>query len=297
MTSQRHPKGIPEQLQGTGKSNPLFTCIFLSLRGLLSRLSFFSICLSAAITYSPLAADFFVYYPPHTSKLALFILTVLGLSVSFTMSFLVGIGLATGIAVHPEYSNAWSKGAGALIVEGFGPLHKFGKFCSVVVALGLIANTIAPTYSSGIDFQTLGRYAERVPRVVWNTFGVVIYTACALAGQGHLSEIFTNFLALMGYWVAIWFAIVLEERYIFRLKSGYNWAAWGDRKKLPVGIAATIAFLVGWAGAILCMAQVWYVGPLARLVGEYGADVSICYYFYYFSPLFRKKKKKSCLFL
>lgn len=292
MTSQRHPKGIPEQLQGTGKSNPLFTCIFLSLRGLLSRLSFFSICLSAAITYSPLAADFFVYYPPHTSKLALFILTVLGLSVSFTMSFLVGIGLATGIAVHPEYSNAWSKGAGALIVEGFGPLHKFGKFCSVVVALGLIANTIAPTYSSGIDFQTLGRYAERVPRVVWNTFGVVIYTACALAGQGHLSEIFTNFLALMGYWVAIWFAIVLEERYIFRLKSGYNWAAWGDRKKLPVGIAATIAFLVGWAGAILCMAQVWYVGPLARLVGEYGADVSICYYFYYFSPLFRKKKKK-----
>ncbi|KAL2218931.1 putative nucleoside transporter, partial [Thermoascus aurantiacus ATCC 26904] len=238
-----------------------------------NRLSFFSICLSAAITYSPLAADFFVYYPPHTSKLALFILTVLGLSVSFTMSFLVGIGLATGIAVHPEYSNAWSKGAGALIVEGFGPLHKFGKFCSVVVALGLIANTIAPTYSSGIDFQTLGRYAERVPRVVWNTFGVVIYTACALAGQGHLSEIFTNFLALMGYWVAIWFAIVLEERYIFRPKSGYNWAAWGDRKKLPVGIAATIAFLVGWAGAILCMAQVWYVGPLARLVGEYGADM------------------------
>ncbi|KAL1963698.1 hypothetical protein VTN77DRAFT_7902 [Rasamsonia byssochlamydoides] len=238
-----------------------------------NRLSFFSICLSAAITYAPLAADFFVYYPPDTPKLACFGLTFFGLALSFTMTFLVGIGLASGIAIHPEYSAAWSSGAGALIVEGFGPLHGFGKFCSVIVALGLISNTIPPTYSSGIDFQILGRYAEKVPRIVWNTFGVVIYTVCALAGRGYLSEIFTNFLALMGYWVAIWFAILIEERYLFRRRRGYNWAAWDDPTKLPIGLAAFVAFLVGWAGAILCMAQVWYVGPLARLVGEYGADM------------------------
>ncbi|KAF9885736.1 hypothetical protein FE257_012621 [Aspergillus nanangensis] len=238
-----------------------------------NRLSFFSICLSAAITYAPLAADFFVYYPERTSRRAIFALSFSGLMFSFTMAFLVGIGLASGIATHPEYGAAYSRGAGALIVEGFSPLGGFGKFCSVVVALGLIANTIAPTYSSGVDFQILGSYAERVPRALWNTVGVVIYTVCALAGRSHLSDIFTNFLALMGYWVAIWIAIILEERFIFRLHSGYNWNAWNDRAKLPMGIAAFIAFLVGWAGAILCMAQVWYIGPLARLVGEYGADM------------------------
>lgn len=190
------------------------------------------------------------------------------------MAFLCGIGLASGITSHPEYEAAYNTGAGALIVEGFGPLHGFGKFCSVIVALGLIANTIAPTYSSGVDFQILGRYAEKVPRAIWNTVGVVIYTVCALAGRSNLSEIFTNFLALMGYWVAIWIAIILEERFIFRLRTGYNWHAWCDPSKLPVGIAAFIAFLIGWAGAILCMAQVWYIGPIARLVGDYGADVS-----------------------
>lgn len=242
------------------------------------RLSFFSICLSAAITYSPLAADFFVYYPARTSKPTLFVLTLLGLVMSFTMVLLVGIGLASGITAYPEYAAAWNTGAGALIVEGFGPLHTFGKFCSVVAALGLISNTVAPTYSSSIDFQILGRYAEKVPRIIWNTFGVIIYTVCALAGRGHLSEIFTNFLALMGYWVAIWFAILIEERYIFRRQAGYNWAAWDDPSKLPIGIAAFIAFVVGWVGAILCMAQVWYVGPIARLVGEYGADVSLSLY-------------------
>lgn len=186
-----------------------------------------------------------------------------------------GIGLGSGIAAHPEYAAAYAKGQGALIVEGFGPLHGFGKFCSVVIALGLIANTVPPTYSSSVDFQILGRYAEAVPRVIWNTVGVIIYTACALAGREHLSEIFTNFLALMGYWVAIWFAIVLEEFAIFRRRCGYNWAAWRDPSKLPIGIAGFSAFVVGWVGAILCMAQVWYIGPLAKLVGAYGADVSI----------------------
>ena len=190
------------------------------------------------------------------------------------MALVSGIGLASGISVHPEYSTAYNKGQGALIVEGFGPLHGFGKFCSVVVALGLIANTVAPTYSSGVDFQILGRYAERVPRVIWNTVGVIIYTVCALAGRSNLSEIFTNFLALMGYWVAIWFAIIIEEFLIFRFRSGFNWAAWRDPSKLPIGIASFAAFVVGWVGAILCMAQVWYVGPIARLVSAYGADVS-----------------------
>ncbi|PLB33298.1 purine-cytosine permease family protein [Aspergillus candidus] len=238
-----------------------------------NRLSFFSICLSAAILYSPLAADFFVYYPQRASRTALFSLSLSGLAISFTMAFVAGIGLASGISSHPEYEAAYNKGAGSLIVEGFGPLHGFGKFCSVIVALGLIANTIAPTYSSGVDFQILGCYAERVPRAIWNTIGVIIYVICALVGREYLSEIFTNFLALMGYWAAIWIAIFLEERFIFRRKSGYNWNAWNEPSKLPLGIAGFIAFVVGWVGAILCMAQVWYIGPIAGLVGEYGADM------------------------
>lgn len=190
------------------------------------------------------------------------------------MAFLCGIGLASGITSHTDYAAAYKKGQGALIVQGFSPLSGFGKFCSVIVALGLIANTVAPTYSSGVDFQILGRYAEKVPRVLWNTVAVIIYTVCALAGRENLSAIFTNFLALMGYWVAIWAAILLEERYVFRRSiAAYNWGAWRDPSKLPVGVAGFLAFCVGWVGAILCMAQVWYIGPIAGLVGDYGADV------------------------
>jgi NCS1 nucleoside transporter family len=239
-----------------------------------TRLSFFSLCLAAAITYGGGAADYFVYYPEETPGWKIFSVTMAGLATSFTFAFIVGIGLASGVSKDDTWASALNVSQGALIVEGFRPLGTFGKFCSVIVALGLIQNLIPPTYSSGVDFQILGRYALRVPRVIWNTVGVVIYTVCALAGRAHLAEIFTNFLALMGYWVSIWIAITLEEHLLFRRKVGFNWSTWHQKNKLPIGMAALIAFLVGWAGAILCMAQTWYVGPIARLVGEYGADVS-----------------------
>jgi len=239
-----------------------------------NRISFFSLCLSAAITYAGGAADFFVYYPPSTPRLPLFAVSLLGLVFSFTFALVVGIGLASAIRSNAAYAAAYESGQGNLLVEGFSSLDGFGKFLGVVIALGLIANLIAPTYSSGIDFQILGRAAQKVPRFIWNTFGVIIYTVCALAGRNSLSEIFTNFLALMGYWVAIWIAITVEEQVIFRRRRGYDWTVWNQQDKLPVGIAALVAFLVGWAGAILCMAQVWYIGPIAKEVGEYGADVS-----------------------
>lgn len=179
---------------------------------------------------------------------------------------------------NTQWATAYGISQGALLVEGFAPLGSFGKFCAVIVALGLIANLIPPTYSSGVDFQILGRFAAKVPRVLWNTLGVVIYTVCALAGRDNLAAIFTNFLALMGYWVSIWVAITLEEQFLFRRRRGYDWEAWDDRTKLPIGAAALVAFLVGWVGAVLSMAQVWYIGPIARQVGDYGADVSLSQY-------------------
>ncbi|KAF2726653.1 purine-cytosine permease FCY21 [Polyplosphaeria fusca] len=238
-----------------------------------SRLSFFGLNLAAAITYSGGAADYLAYYPEHTPRWKIFTATMVGLTLSFTFAFVLGIGLASGMLTNTAWEEAYSVSQGALIVEGYKPLGSFGSFCGVIVALGLVANLIPPTYSSGIDAQVLGQMAAMVPRAVWNTVGVVIYTVCALAGRGHLAEIFTNFLALMGYWVSIWIAITLEEHFIFRRKRGFNWANWNEQSKLPIGIAALVAFLVGWVGAILCMAQVWYIGPIAKLVGEFGADM------------------------
>ena len=258
-----------------------------------NRISFLSLTLAAAITYGGEGADYFVYFPPSLSLWSLFVSSLLGLLSSFTFTYLLGIGLASAIPSIPAYSTAYDTSQGALLVAGLTTATSpsgfnvgFGKFLAVLIALGLVANIVAPTYSSGIDFQILARRFQKVPRFVWNTVGVVIYTVCALAGRDHLAEIFTNFLALMGYWVAIWISITVEEQFFFRSRffgfvrgkrgwgKSYKWEDWDKQDRLPLGLAALVAFLVGWAGAILCMAQVWYIGPIAKLVGEYGADVS-----------------------
>lgn len=160
-------------------------------------------------------------------------------------------------------------------MEGYSALGGFGKFCDVIVALGVIANNVPGTYAAALGCQVLDRYGQMVPRYIWVCVVVLIYFVCAIAGRGHLFVIFQNFLALMGYWIVIFVSIVLEEPLIFRPNRGFDWSAWENEKYLPSGAAALAAFLIGWVGAIIGMSQVWYVGPVAKLVGGIGADIGI----------------------
>jgi purine-cytosine permease-like protein len=150
-----------------------------------------------------------------------------------------------------------------------------GKFCAVIIALGLASNMIPSNHAAALDFQVLGRAWKAVPRYFWATITSAIYFVCAVAGRDHLLLIFQNFLALRGYWPAIFITIVLEEDTIFRRHVGFDWSAWEDKKRLPVRVAALIVFLVGSIGPIVGMYQVWWTGPVARKLGDTGADLGI----------------------
>lgn len=87
---------------------------------------------------------------------------------------LLGAGMATGIANNPSWSAANDISPGAVLVAGFGNLGTFGKFCGVILALGVVANNVPGTYSAALGFQCLGAWPMKVPRMVWNTFAVVV---------------------------------------------------------------------------------------------------------------------------
>ncbi len=240
-----------------------------------NRLSFFSLCLSASVAWAPAGADYYVYYPPTTQKWKTFVMTSCGIGFPLAFANLLGVGLASGTFTNPPWSDAYEVSSGALVMAGYEGLGGFGKFLAVIVSFGMIANNIPGTYSATLGFQVMGRWLARLPRWFLSCICVIIYTACALGGRNHLYDIFENFLALMGYWVTIYLTIALEEHLIFRRNRGFDWAAWADPSKLPIGIAALIAFLVGWVGSIISMYQIWYVGPIAKRVGEYGTDLGI----------------------
>ncbi|CAG1992608.1 unnamed protein product [Fusarium graminearum] len=253
-----------------------------------SRLSFFTLCFYVPNSWAAAASDFYVYYPERTSKVKVFLLTVIGLTMSFTLVYLIAIGLATGLVNNKDWADANAISTGALIVKAYDPLRGFGKFCSVVVALGVIANSTPSLYSGSLGCQVLGRYTKAVPRWAWSSVLSLITLVLAMAGRESLLVIFQNFVALMGYWVMLFICIVLQEHLIFRGRRGFDWTAWEDKNYLPVGLAAFASFVLGWVGAILGMSQVWYIGPVSK--AAHNADLGMwlgCGFAIVTFPMFR----------
>ena len=91
----------------------------------------------------------------------------------------------------------------------------------------------------------------------------------------------------MANWLTIMMTIFLEEQLLFHPRLPPNWNAWADPKQMPVGAAALAAFLIGWLGAILGMAQIYFVGPLAKLGGyaDIGMWVGVGFTMVSYAPL------------
>lgn len=202
-------------------------------------------------------------------------MTFIGVSIAFIFVNLLAIGLASGVASNSVWEEAYGVSSGALILAGYDGLGGFGRFCGVVIALGLCTNTVPSAYSAALDFQTLGKLWKAIPRYFWVTVAAIIFFVCAVAGRDSLSLILQNFLALMAYWLVIFLTIMLEEHLIFRRGKGFDWAAYEDKSYLPIGLAAIVSFLIGWVGPIVGMYQVWWTGPVGRLLGDHGGDLGI----------------------
>lgn len=262
-----------------------------ALRG--NRVSFFFLTFNVMVIWSICAGDYFVYYPATTSRLLTATMTHLGIFTSMAFVQIIGVGLVTGVAATPAWSAALDKGQGQLMVEAFAPLGKFGKFCGVLLAMGPVSNNIPGIYSSAFAWQILARKTEIIPRTLWSVLGVAICAVCGIVGRNALYDIFENILSILGYWCGIFVTIHTLEEVLFRRRGfgpkrrdektgevkvagvGYDWDAWWDKGRLPLGWAAGVSFVVGWVGAVSCMYQVWWVGPIAKLAeGDIGVPVA-----------------------
>lgn len=105
-------------------------------------------------------------------------------------------------------------------------------------------------------------------------------------------------MLMIAYWLAIYEGISIPEHIIFKRGfGGYHPEDYMSKDKLPPGFAAITAFAIGIAGAILGMAQVWFVGPIGKLCGgDFGGDVgfelAFCFAAASYVPLRFLEKKK-----
>ncbi|WWC69053.1 uncharacterized protein I206_102989 [Kwoniella pini CBS 10737] len=262
--------GAQQALQDTGKS---YAGDFLSFGG---------IVFSSASGWAPVAADFNCRLPSNIRPWKVFMLTWFGLMVPLLFVEILSAALMT----VPAYAQAFEDGdAGGVLAAVFEPWGGGGKFILVVFAFSIISNCIPNTYSAALSCQCLLPAFQKIPRALWTILVFVIYTVAAVAGREHFSEILSNFLAILGYWVAFFVVVVFEEHYIFRYwfhkqginssgpARGYDLTAYDNWRRLPVGAAGIFACCCGVGAAVVSMAQVWYIGPLGAVFGEFGGDL------------------------
>ncbi|CAO1605600.1 Purine-cytosine permease fcy21 [Xanthoria calcicola] len=248
-------------------------------------LSFASSVFGFATGWTSYAADYTVYQPHTVSRVKTFAWTWGGLIFPLLFTETLGLAVATAMTFDPETgapTNSYAERyeishIGGLLAEVlFPPLGRFGQFCLVVLALSIIANNCPNIYSVSLSLQVLGRWTQAVPRFIWTFVGTLIYVAISIPGYSHFESVLENFMLLIGYWLAIYEGIALAEHFIFKRGiKGYNVADYTSKDLLPPGIAAILAFCFGVLGAVMGMAQVWFIGPIGKHIGNplYGGDV------------------------
>lgn len=269
--------------------------------------SFVSLCYSITSTWGSIASDYYILFPEDTPDLQIFSLTFFGILIPTTFVGVVAILIGNVAMNYEPWGNAYdSLGMGGLLNEAFKPWGAGGKFLLCLIFLSLISNNILNTYSAAFGVQLIAVPLARIPRWIWAIIITAVYLVCAIVGRYEFATILGNFLPMVGYWISMYFIILLEENNIFRTdtfvhlytkekeamdekitatlskfagvsrKSHYNFAIWNNYDRLTHGFAATASFVIGATGAAVGMAQVYWVGPIAREVGgEYGGDIAM----------------------
>ncbi|KUI70284.1 Purine-cytosine permease fcyB [Cytospora mali] len=246
-------------------------------------LSFAASVYGFATGWTTYAADFTVYQPEARSRKAIFWWTFGGLFIPLVFTELLGAAIMTASAANPpgdnnnnnnnnnnQYLTAYhDAGIGGLLAQVLAPpLGGFGGFCLIVLALSIIANNCPNIYSVALSLQVLARRTQRVPRFAWSLVGTAAYVAVSVPGYAMFESWLENFMLLIGYWLAIYEGVALAEHFVFRRgRRGYVVEDYDVPSRLPPGMAALGAFMMGVLGAVLGMAQVWFTGPVGRLCG------------------------------
>ncbi|KDQ13633.1 hypothetical protein BOTBODRAFT_175354 [Botryobasidium botryosum FD-172 SS1] len=232
------------------------------------------------LAYVTVCSDFTTYMREDVSSRKLFITIFFGIFVSTTFLEIIGAVFAAALPSHPTWQAGYGNDnlAGLLhaILLPAGP--KFSRFLLAMLSLSVTGNMAPSMYSFGLSFQTLipFDFIVRVPRYFFSVLVTAIIIPLAIVAATRFYTALSNFLGLIGYSSAAVGAVLFTEHIVFRRAAfgNYDVGCWNRPRGLPVGVAAIGACAVGAGVVVLCMQQVWLVGPVARKTGDIAFLVS-----------------------
>ncbi|KAK3403132.1 nucleoside transporter family [Sordaria brevicollis] len=243
-----------------------------------STLKLFSVIYGSSVSWASVVADYYVEYPPSTSKPKIWVLTTLGLALPTCFAMSLGAVVSSGLSSHPTWSAAYTTGGIGFLIQAIIYPTGLAKFLLVLLAFSGIATNSISFYSASLSIQQVSRHLAAMPRFIWTVCLLIAVVLLSLVGRDKLLVFLQNFLGLLGCWVTSFVAVMVMEHYVFRhgFRSRnceeYDLEAWDTRQKMPVGIGGGLGFGAGIVGGILGMSSTWYTGVVARLIAGGGGD-------------------------
>jgi NCS1 nucleoside transporter family len=213
-----------------------------------------------AVGWATYAADYTRRQPATTPARRVFVYALLGVGLPCILLEILGVLLTTG---------ATGNDLGTLIAHAIGD-SPLSRLVILLLAFSTIANDVPGDYSFALSIQALGLKVVR--RWILTIVGAVMYLAIAFAISANFNLNLQGFLLLIAYWLGAWCSIVLIEHFL--RKGTYPVEDYETASKLPVGIAALSALLVGLALAAFGVNQaavINFEGPLAHALAD--ADI------------------------
>lgn len=239
-------------------------------------LSFGSAVAGFTLSLATLSMDYSFCMRPQIPSWRIFLFKFMGIFISVAAFMFLGAILAAASLANPNWQEGYMNGnVGGLLAAVLHPAGGFGQFLVVLLSVSLTNGVAACLYSTSLSFQTFLPILSRVPRVVFSGVMIAIVIPLGILASPKFQETLTNFLALIASWVAVFAAIIMVEHLVFRRSfSAYDLSHWDSPRKLPSGVSAIVAGVVGMGLSVPCINQVWYVGPIAEHTGDIGWEVA-----------------------
>lgn len=139
----------------------------------------------------------------------------------------------------PRWEASAAVAAPNLLFTVTGESHA-ARFVMVLFSLSVVANVAPTIYSCGLSGQVVLPFLTRVPRYFLAILVIAIVLPVAIVGSTHFVDVLSNFLAVLGYWTALYLPPAILEPLLFRNPvntTTFPVEIWNKIGKLPIGLA------------------------------------------------------------
>ncbi|KAK7059759.1 permease for cytosine/purines, uracil, thiamine, allantoin-domain-containing protein [Favolaschia claudopus] len=242
-------------------------------------LSFAATLAGSGVAWCNMTPDYGVYHSPNASSTRIFLYTYLGILLPTLGTEIFGAAFAAAVPSIPSWAAGYDNGndIGGLTAAVLEPVGGFGKFLLVLMALGMSSQTTPVMYSCGISLMCVSKIFARVPRYIYAIIATGVAIPLAIVGRTRFYNVIVACIDIVGYWSAAFAGVVLTEHLVFRRRDFANYEVehWDNARKLPSGFAAVLSLFAAMGFVVPCMAQTFYVGPIAKGTGDIGLWIGL----------------------